>query len=179
MRRVGYTRYAAAGNDFGSMISRELGPLEPRRVVAIHVTQIMSFPSEHPADLADLQDLSDLERARVERLGRYRATGLGYGAIQATRPQTLSTARSAARLYFENAQGGSWAPPKRSAVPTGVAVSPKGAFLSIPRFARRDNTNVVHWSEMSRGGHSASLEVPELDVGDLRKFFKPFRSAGR
>ncbi len=48
-------------------------------------------------------------------------------------------------------------------------------FLSIPRFAKRDNTNILQWSEFERGGHFASLEVPDLYVGDVRKFFRRFR----
>jgi microsomal epoxide hydrolase len=30
--------------------------------------------------------------------------------------------------------------------------------------------NVVHWTDMPRGGHFASLEEPELLLADLRAF---------
>ena len=42
MRRLGYTRYGAVGNDAGSMISPEVGRLDPKRVVGVHVTQVFS-----------------------------------------------------------------------------------------------------------------------------------------
>ncbi len=48
MRRLGYERYGAAGNDAGSMISPEVGRLDPDHVVGVHVTQIFSFPSGDP-----------------------------------------------------------------------------------------------------------------------------------
>jgi hypothetical protein len=34
---------------------------------------------------------------------------------------------------------------------------------------------IAHWSEFERGGHFPAMEVPDLLVGDLRKFFRQFR----
>jgi hypothetical protein len=44
-------------------------------------------------------------------------------------------------------------------------------FRSMRPFAERDNTNIVHWTEHPRGGHFASIEVPDVLAGDLRAFF--------
>jgi pimeloyl-ACP methyl ester carboxylesterase len=54
MRRLGYERYGAAGNDAGSMISPEVGRLDPEGVVGVHVTQIFSFPSGDPSEFEGL-----------------------------------------------------------------------------------------------------------------------------
>jgi microsomal epoxide hydrolase len=35
--------------------------------------------------------------------------------------------------------------------------------------------NVTHWSEMSRGGHFAALEQPEILISDLRSFARSLR----
>src|SRR4051795_10992637 len=51
----------------------------------------------------------------------------------------------------------------------GVAVF-KDDFQTIRPLAERDNANIVHWSELERGGHFAALEVPELVAEDLRVF---------
>src|SRR4051794_34381153 len=51
MRRLGYARYGAVGNDAGSIISPEVGRLDPDHVVGVHVTQLFSFPSGDPAEL--------------------------------------------------------------------------------------------------------------------------------
>ena len=54
MARLGYQRYGAVGNDAGSMISPELGRIDPDHVVGVHVTQVFSFPSGDPAEMKDL-----------------------------------------------------------------------------------------------------------------------------
>lgn len=72
------------------------------------------------------------------------------------------------RAYRENALAGD--EPRVSDARTGVAVF-RDDFQTIKAFAERDNTNIVHWSRFERGGHYAALEVPELVVGDIRKFF--------
>src|SRR6476469_5516568 len=56
MARRGYTRYGAVGNDAGSFVNPELGRIDPEHVVAVHVTQIFSFPTGDPAELADLTE---------------------------------------------------------------------------------------------------------------------------
>jgi microsomal epoxide hydrolase len=84
------------------------------------------------------------------------------------------TAGSSARLYYEAARSGAWGPPATSTVPTGVAVFPREIARPIRRFAELSN-NIVHWSEFDRGGHFAAMEEPDLLVGDVRKFFRPFR----
>ena len=54
MARLGYDRYGAVGNDAGSMISPELGRIDPDHVAGVHVTQLFSFPSGDPAEMKDL-----------------------------------------------------------------------------------------------------------------------------
>ena len=56
MRRLGYDRYGAVGNDAGSMISPEVGRLDPAHVIGVHVTQVFSFPSGDPAEFADMSE---------------------------------------------------------------------------------------------------------------------------
>ncbi|MEU3463738.1 epoxide hydrolase family protein [Streptomyces sp. NPDC006733] len=83
------------------------------------------------------------------------------------------TAGSAARIYYEDSRSGAWEREEPNTVPTGVAVFPDD-FLSIRRFAERAN-NITHWTEFREGGHFAALEVPELLVGDIRRFFGSLR----
>jgi epoxide hydrolase len=54
--------------------------------------------------------------------------------------------------------------------PIGVAVFADD-FKSIRPFAERDNTNIVSWTEHPRGGHFASMEVPDEVVRTLREFY--------
>jgi microsomal epoxide hydrolase len=59
---------------------------------------------------------------------------------------------------------------RRVEVPTGVAAFPRDLLAFPPRAMVERGYNVVHWTEMPRGGHFASLEEPELFLADLRTF---------
>ena len=58
----------------------------------------------------------------------------------------------------------------RIRVPTGVAAFPDPVFLPPPRSFLEKTYDVVHWTEMDRGGHFAAMEEPELMLADLRAF---------
>src|SRR6188472_1195744 len=79
-----------------------------------------------------------------------------------------NTSANAVRYHYSEAHSG--AKPVVSQGRIGVAVFADD-FQTIRPLAERDNANIVHWSELDRGGHYAALEVPELVVGDLRSFF--------
>jgi pimeloyl-ACP methyl ester carboxylesterase len=55
-------------------------------------------------------------------------------------------------------------------VPTGIAAFPDPVFLPPPRPLAEKTYNIVHWSEMSAGGHFAAMEQPDLLLADLRAF---------
>ena len=59
---------------------------------------------------------------------------------------------------------------RRVEVPTGVAAFPYDLLAFPPRAMVERGYNVVHWTDMPRGGHFASLEEPELFLADLRAF---------
>jgi microsomal epoxide hydrolase len=61
---------------------------------------------------------------------------------------------------------------RRIEVPTGVAAFPHDLLLFPPRPMVERGYNVVHWTDMPRGGHFASLEEPELFLADLRAFVR-------
>lgn len=58
----------------------------------------------------------------------------------------------------------------RIEVPTGVAAFPFDLLAFPARSIVERGYNVVHWTDMPRGGHFASLEEPELFLADVRKF---------
>jgi len=86
MTRLGYDRYGAQGGDWGSSISRELGVRVPGHVTGVHLN--MLIPSGSPDD----PELTEVDKRRLERSRQFRSTGMGYGMIQSTRPQTLAYA---------------------------------------------------------------------------------------
>ena len=89
MRRLGYARYGAMGNDAGSMISPEVGRLDPEHCIGVHVTQLFSFPSGDPAEL---QDLSEDESAALAKLQWFWENIGAFNLLQSQAPQTLAHA---------------------------------------------------------------------------------------
>jgi len=105
MGRLGYRRYGAQGGDWGSAISRELGVIVPGHVAGVHLNMLAPYVSGEPVDL------DDRDRERVERLRRFRLTGSGYMAVQATRPQTVGyglTDSPAGQLAWIAEKFGEW-----------------------------------------------------------------------
>jgi epoxide hydrolase len=150
-------------------------------------------------DPAELADLTGAEQQRMARMRHFQEEMMGYSHIQGTRPQTLAygltdspagqlawivekfkewtdpAAGSSAGHYYDTAYDpGAWAPRERGTVPTGVAVS-LTQDVAARKLAERDH-NVVHWSELERGGHFAAMENPEFLAGDVRAFFGGLRT---
>src|SRR5262245_44262377 len=89
MARLGYARYGAVGNDAGSMVNPELGRADAAHVVGLHVTQVFSFPSGDPAELADL---TAEERRELETLQWFVQHKMSFNTLMAQQPQTLAYA---------------------------------------------------------------------------------------
>src|SRR4051812_10524564 len=90
MLRLGYRRYVAQGGDVGSQVTDAMGRLSLDGLLGIH-TNLLT-----PA-LGDVRALSASpptkeERAAVDQLDAFHATGTGYFVEQATRPQTIGYA---------------------------------------------------------------------------------------
>lgn len=60
--------------------------------------------------------------------------------------------------------------------PLGYALFPKE--INVPPRAwveRSTGAQMIHWTEMPRGGHFAALETPDLLAADVREFFRKVR----
>jgi epoxide hydrolase len=206
MKRLGYERYGAHGNDAGAIVAPLQGRLDPDHVIGVHVNQIFSFPSGDPAEFEGLtqEELQYLQflQSFVERAV--------HDKVQEAQPQTIAhaladspagqlawsgqlfgealspdeiltnvsiywltnTAASAARFYYENKHAEHATEPTTAAI--GLA-SFAYDFRPIRKFAERDHTNIVSWSEFDRGSHWAAHDAPDLLIGDIRQFFRRFR----
>ncbi|MGW4462480.1 epoxide hydrolase family protein [Micromonospora sp. NPDC004704] len=87
MRRLGYHRYGAAGNDGGSFVAPELGRIDPEHVVGVHVTQIFSFPSGDPAEFAKI---TPEDQKALEVLQWFYDNKMSFNTLHSQQPQTLS-----------------------------------------------------------------------------------------
>ena len=213
MARLGYERYGAIGNDAGSMISPELGRQQPAHVAGVHVTQLFSFPSGDPAELADLD--ADEQRAMSVLQWFWQQKG-AFNVLQGQQPQTLAhaladspagllawnaqlfdetldddfvlanvtlywltgTAGTSIRHYYEDTHQPAGAPAGPTQVPIGLAAAADGDFRSIRRFAARDHANITSWTELPGvTGHYSAHTNPDELAADIRRFFRPLRSA--
>jgi pimeloyl-ACP methyl ester carboxylesterase len=86
MRRLGYTRYVAQGGDVGAAVSDAMGRQAPEGLIGVHTNLFV------PALGGDMPTETEQERAAVEQITLFRATGFGYFLEMATRPQTIGYA---------------------------------------------------------------------------------------
>jgi pimeloyl-ACP methyl ester carboxylesterase len=87
MERLGYSRYGAAGSDWGTSVSTLLGQQDPAHVAGVHLIPPLAGP-----DPATFGDLTDAERAALASLDYSAEWDSGYSREHATRPQTIGYA---------------------------------------------------------------------------------------
>jgi pimeloyl-ACP methyl ester carboxylesterase len=81
---LGVPRYAVRGSDFGASVAEQLAAYYPEAVIGIHLsgtTPRAHNPPERP---------SPAVRQYIDDVARWRATEVGYGAVQSTKPQSLA-----------------------------------------------------------------------------------------
>ncbi|MBO0770969.1 MAG: epoxide hydrolase [Actinobacteria bacterium] len=86
MHGLGYQRYGAHGSDFGSAVATFMALDDPASLLGVHLANLDLAPYTGPGS----RPLSAAERAYLAQYQRWRDDDRGYGAIQSTRPQTVS-----------------------------------------------------------------------------------------
>ena len=71
------------------MINPELGRNDPEHVLGVHVTQIFSFPTGDPSEMADL---TEEEQTELGTLQWFYENKMSFNTLMAQQPQTLSFA---------------------------------------------------------------------------------------
>jgi len=215
MQRLGYSRYAAQGGDWGAMVTTAIGLQDVAHCAGIHLNMPIATP-----DPETLGSLTPGEQAALASMQHYDRWDSGYSKQQSTRPQTLGygladspagqaawilekfwswtdcdghpenvltrdelldnvmlywlpgAGASSARLYWESFSTPSLDP---VLVPTGCSIFPKEIFRTSRRWAEKRFLNLVHFRELSRGGHFAAFEQPETFVREVRETFRHVR----
>lgn len=86
MRRLGYSRWAAHGGDWGAVVTTELGVIHPDGLLGIHLSTPYAFPDPIP------ETLTPEERRAVDGLAFYGGPLGGSNHVQGTKPETVGFA---------------------------------------------------------------------------------------
>ena len=92
-------------------------------------------------------------------------------------PQTINSSMRHYYHYTNNVNLPKRKPGGRIEVPTGVAMFPGEKDLLVPREFAERSYNILHWTDLPRGGHFAAIEEPELLVEDIRAFARKLRTS--
>jgi microsomal epoxide hydrolase len=88
------------------------------------------------------------------------------------------TFNTASWIYYGRREEGGRFLPKdghRIEVPTAAALFPKEYLEWPPKSYAERIYNIKRWTKMSKGGHFAALEQPDLLIKDIREFAKTLR----
>jgi pimeloyl-ACP methyl ester carboxylesterase len=93
MTRLGYTRFAAQGGDWGGMVTDVMGTQAPPELIGIHLNWPFTVPPEIDQAVQTGKplpsDLSRDEQSACEQLAFFYQTGVGYALEMKNRPQTI------------------------------------------------------------------------------------------
>jgi pimeloyl-ACP methyl ester carboxylesterase len=86
MARLGYTRYGAQGGDWGAIIVRQLGLVDPSHLIGLHSNMCIAAAPQgpNPNEGVPADELKRVEDARARIV-----TETGYSQIQGTKPMTV------------------------------------------------------------------------------------------
>ena len=87
---------------------------------------------------------------------------------------------SSSRFYWENNNNNFSAAAQKTAeikVPVAITVFPHEIYRAPKSWAQRAYPSLAYFNEVSKGGHFASWEQPQLFSEELRAAFRPLRTA--
>jgi epoxide hydrolase len=85
-----------------------------------------------------------------------------------------ATATSSARLYWESFRD-AFARRDPVTVPVGCSIFPKEIFRASRRWVAKRFPTLQYFNELTKGGHFAAFEQPEIYLQEVRNNFRPLR----
>ncbi|MGY3489559.1 pimeloyl-ACP methyl ester carboxylesterase [Bradyrhizobium sp. USDA 4011] len=90
-----------------------------------------------------------------------------------------NTAISSARLYWDTRQvsTGGFFDVRGVKIPVGVSAYPDEIYTAPRRWSEQAYPKLIHYNKLSKGGHFAAWEQPDLFVAEMRTAFRSLRNA--
>jgi len=190
MRRLGYDRYVAQGGDQGAWVTDQMGRQAPEGLIGIHMNLLVTRPqtigyalTDSPLALAAW--MLDHDTDSYYKISRAFTGGQPSGGL--TRDHILDnitlywltgTGTSAARSYWEHGRAAALATgqaPAEVKIPVGFTVFPGESFRAPRSWVELGYPTLAYFNEVSKGGHFAAWEEPELFSEEIRAAFRPLR----
>jgi pimeloyl-ACP methyl ester carboxylesterase len=89
---------------------------------------------------------------------------------------------ASSRFYWENNNNNFSAAAQKTdtiKVPVGITVFPHEIYQAPKSWAQRAYPSLSYYSQVSKGGHFAAWEQPQLFSEELREAFRPLRPAAK
>ncbi len=158
MAALGYTRYGAAGSDWGTSISSLLGTADPAHVAGVHLVPPLAGP---PPD----DPLTAAERDALDRMHERGRSSSAYSDVHRTAPQTIGYALAdspAALCAWLGEKLLGWADPARPLTRDQVLDQVSlywltGTGASAARLYAESIAEVASWID---GRDTAPVDVP-------------------
>jgi pimeloyl-ACP methyl ester carboxylesterase len=93
-----------------------------------------------------------------------------------------NTGASSSRFYWENNNNNFSAAAQKTAsikVPVAITVFPREIYRAPKVWAERAYPSLSYYKEVSKGGHFAAWEQPQLFSEELREAFRPLRTGAQ
>jgi pimeloyl-ACP methyl ester carboxylesterase len=93
-----------------------------------------------------------------------------------------NTGASSSRFYWENNNNNFSAAAQKTdtiKVPVAITVFPHEIYRAPKSWAQRAYPSLAYFNEVSKGGHFAAWEQPQLFSEELRKAFRPLRASAK
>jgi pimeloyl-ACP methyl ester carboxylesterase len=91
-----------------------------------------------------------------------------------------NTAISSARLYWDTTQiskGGGFFDVRGVKIPVAVSAFPDEIYAAPLSWAEKAYPKLIHYNRLSKGGHFAAWQQPELFSAEVRAAFRPLRKS--
>ena len=82
---LGYKSFCIQGGDWGAMIGTRMAYKYPNQVIGLHLNMLALVREYEPGKI-----MSPEEKDYIDQIKKWRPEGMGYQAIQGSRPQTLA-----------------------------------------------------------------------------------------